>query len=137
MANDRTGRDRVFTTLAVLMGVMALSNFSKPFGEGPESNAGFVFFGRRLSGTANAIVGPLFGFILAAYAYGVWTMKHWVVPLAFAYAVYVILNLILFVAKPPAGSHTPPLFMLVYAVVAIGVSSGGALYLHRHRDRLS
>ena len=137
--NDGTGRDRMLTTLAVLMGVLAISNFAKPLGEAmdPGGNAGFVFLGRRLGGTANAIMGPAFGLLLAAYAYGVWTMKRWVVPLAGAYAVYVILNLVLFVANPPPGDQTPLLFMLGYAVVAIGVSAGAAFYLHRNRDRLS
>jgi hypothetical protein len=139
VTNDRTGRDRTLTTLAMLMGVLAISNFAKPLGQAmdPGGNAGFVFFGERLRGTANAIAGPVFGLLLAAYAYGVWTMKRWVVPLAIAYAVYVILNLVLFVASPPPGDRTSILFMLGYAVVAIGVSSGGALYLYRNRDRLS
>jgi hypothetical protein len=53
-----------------------------------------------------------------------------------AYAAYVVLNLGLFVANPPPGDRTPLLFMFAYAVVAIGVSGGGALYLRRNRDRL-
>lgn len=137
--NDGTRRDRILTTLAVLIGLMAISNFAKPIGQAmdPAGNAGFVFFGHRLHGTANAIIGPLFGLLLAAYAYGAWTMKRWVVPLAAAYAVYVVLNLALFTANPPPGAQPSLLFMLAYAAVAIGVSSGGALYLHRNRDRLS
>ena len=137
--NQRIGRDRMLTTLAILMGLLAISNFAKPLGQAtdPGGNAGFVFFGHRLHGTANAIIAPLFGLLLAAYAYGVWTMKRWVVLLGAAYAVYVILNLVLFMANPPPGDQQSLLFMLVYAAVAIGVSSGGALYLHRSRDRLS
>ena len=137
--NDGTRRDHVLTTLAVLMGMMAISNFAKPIGQAmdPGGHAGFVFFGHRLRGTANAIVGPVFGLLLAAYARGVWMMRRWVVPLAAAYAMYVIVNLALFTANPPPGDQTPPLFMLGYALVAIGVSSGGALYLHRNRERLS
>jgi len=137
--NEGTGRDRLLTTLAVLMGLMAISNFLKPIGQtmDPGGNAGFVFFGHRLHGTANAIIGPVFGLILATYAYGLWTRKRWVVPLAAAYAVYVLLNLVLFVSNPPPGDRPQFLFMLAYALVAIGVSSGGALYAYRHRDRLS
>jgi len=129
--NDGTRRDGVLTTLAVLMGLLAISNFAKPLGQAmdPGGNAGFVFLGHRLHGTANAILGPLFGVVLAAYAYGVWTMKRWVLPVAVGYAAYVILNLALFMANPPAGERTPLPFMLGYAAVAIGVSSGGALYL--------
>ena len=137
--NDRIGRDRFITTLAVLMGVLAISNFLKPIAQAmdPAGNAGFVFFGHRLRGSANAIIGPVFGILLASYAYGAWTMKRWVVPLAAAYAVYVILNLVLFTANPPPGDQQSFLFMLGYAAVAIGVSGGGALVLYRNRDRLS
>ncbi len=137
--NEGTGRHGVMTTLAVLFGLLALSNFSKPFTQAmdPGGNAGFVLFGQRLQGTANAIMGPVFGLVLAAYAYGIWTRKRWVVPLAAAYAVYVILNLLLFAADPPPGPQSPFAFLLAYALVAIGVSAGSALYLHRNRDRLS
>jgi hypothetical protein len=103
----------------------------------PDGNAGFVFFGQRLQGIANAVMGPVFGLVLAAYAYGIWTHKRWVVPLAVAYAVYVILNLVLFAVDPPPGPQSPFAFLLLYALVAIGVSTGAALYLHHHRDRLS
>ena len=53
------------------------------------------------------------------------------------YAAYVVLNLISFMVNPPPGEPPPLLFMLLYAAVAIGVTTGGALHLHRNRDRLS
>lgn len=132
-------RDRVLVALTVMMGLMALSNFLKPITQSfdPDGSAGFVLLGSRLHGAANAIVGPLFGLFLAAYAYGAWTMRRWVVPLAMAYAAYVILNLILFTVREPVGQKPPALFMIVYAAVAIGVSSGGAYYLARLRERLN
>jgi hypothetical protein len=131
-------RDRWLTALAVLMALLAISNFTKPLSQAaaPQSDAGFVFFGHRLHGLANAILGPLFGVALATYAYGVWTMRRWVVPLAAAYAVYVIVNLIAFAIHPPAGDGAPAFWLLAYALVAIGVSSGGAMYLYRHREAL-
>src|SRR5262249_27098311 len=88
MNGQVTSRDRVLTTLAVLMGIMAISNLWKPIAQAlsPDSSAGFVFFGNRLHGVANAIVGPLFGGVLGAYAYGVWTMQRWVMRIALAYA---------------------------------------------------
>jgi len=131
--------DPVLTALAIAMGLMAVSNFWKPMAQhfAPDSNAGFVFFGHRLHGVANAFVGPAFGAVLAAYAYGVWTRQRWVVPLAIAYAVYVPVNLVLYTLNPPPGSDLPFVFMLLYAIVAIGVSGGGALYLYRNRERLS
>jgi hypothetical protein len=104
MADERS-RGAVLTTLAVLMGILALSNFMKPLAQTmqPESDAGFVFLGHRLHGVPNAIIGPLFGLVLATYAYGAWTRRRWVVPLAVAYAGYVVLNLVLFaISAPPA-----------------------------------
>jgi hypothetical protein len=132
-------RGGVLTTLAVLMGLLALSNFMKPISQAfaPDSNAGFVFFGHRLHGLANAVVGPLFGMLLGSYAYGVWTMRSWVVPLAGAYALYVLANLLLFSLNPPPGSDAPLIGLVLYALAAIGVSSGGAYYLYLSRDRLS
>src|SRR5262245_51084318 len=122
--SDRS-RNPVLTVLAVLMGLLALSNFAKPLGQAmqPESDAGFVFLGHRLHGVANAIMGPLFGLVLATYAYGAWTRKRWVVPLAAAYAVYVVVNLLLFVASAPPAEHQSIAFMVAYTAVAIGVSA--------------
>ena len=135
-----TGRSRdwVLTTLAALMGLLALSNFWKPVAQhlDPAAAVGFVFFGTRLQGVANAVMGPLFGVLLAAYAYGVWTLRRWVVPIAYAYAAYVIINMVLFRLHAPPAEQPPVLGMLAYAAVAIGVSSGGAYYLTRQRDRL-
>ena len=137
MTNERS-RGPVLTTLAILMGLLALSNFSKPLGQAmqPESDAGFVFFGHRLHGAANAVAGPLFGVLLAAYAYGAWTRRSWVVPLAAAYAAYVVANLILFVTTAPPAQNQSLAFMAAYTAVAIGVSAGGAWYLYRNRHRL-
>ena len=137
MTHEQT-RDPKLTGLAVLMGLLAISNFSKPIGQAmqPESDAGFVFFGQRLYGAANTIMGPLFGVLLAVYAYGVWTRRRWVVPLAAGYAAYVLVNLVLFVMSAPPTQTGGPAFMVTYAAVAIGVSAGGALYLYRNRHRL-
>lgn len=137
-ADETTSRDRILTVLAVLMGVMALSNFSKPFTQHFDQGgqAGFVLFGHRLHGAANAVVGPLFGALLAAYAYGVWTLRRWVLPIALGYAAYVIVNILSFSLVGPRAERPPALFMLAYAVVAIGVSSGGAAHLLRRRTSL-
>jgi hypothetical protein len=129
-------RDGMLTGLAVAMGLMAVSNFWKPVAQhlSPQSSVGFVFLGTRLHGAANLLVGPLFGALLATYAYGVWTMRRWVVPIACGYAAYVVVNLALFLML---DSQAPsPLLMLPYIVVAIGVSSGGAYYLLRNRKLL-
>jgi len=138
MRDDARSRDRWVTALALMMGLMAASNFWKPVAQrmAPESNAGFVFLGTRLHGAANAVIGPLFGVLLAAYAYGAWTLRSWVAPLAIGYAGYVIANLILYTLITPADQKPPMLGMIAYAAVAIGVSGGGAYYLWSQRDRL-
>jgi hypothetical protein len=137
---DETGtlRDRLLTTLAVLMGLLALSNFWKPVAQhfDPGGSAGFVFFGTRLQGGSNAVAGPLCGLLLAAYAYGVWTMRRWVVPIACLYAAYVIANLVLFMLNAPPAEKPSTIGMLAYAAVAIGVSSGAAYALVQQRHRL-
>ena len=137
MADERS-RGPVLTALAILMALLALSNLSKPLGQAmqPESDAGFVFLGQRLYGLANTIMGPLFGVVLAIYAYGVWTRRRWVVPLAVAYAGYVVLNLALFATSAPPAQVPGLAFMAAYTAVAVGVSAGGALYLYRNRERL-
>jgi hypothetical protein len=138
MTETTRTRDPLLTVLAVLMGLLALSNFAKPFAQAmqPESDAGFVFLGHRLHGVANAVMGPLFGLALATYAYGVWTRRRWVVPLSVAYAAYVVLNLVLFSLSAPPAPASGRAFMAMYVGVAIGVSAGGAVYLYRNRHRL-
>ena len=133
----RAERGPFLTVAAILFGLLAVSNLSKPLQIGPHT--GFVLFGERLDGTANLIAGPIFGAILGTYAYGVWTMRRWAVPLGGLYALYVILNLILFPFRtppPPGAGAGWRLFGLVYAAVAIGISSGAWWALSRRRDEL-
>ena len=127
-------RGTALTVFAVLFGLLAVSNLLKPLQL--TSSAGFVFFGRRLDGAANMIVGPLFGVLLAVYAYGIWNMRRFAMPIAHAYATYVILNLILFTFQVPEGYTLPVAFMAVYAVVAIGVSLGSAILLTQRKAEL-
>src|SRR6266850_1395140 len=132
-----TRRGTALTTFAVLFAILAVSNFMKPFRLGGDQT-GFVFFGQRLAGTANAIAGPLFGAFLLAYAAGIWRMKRFALGMAYAYAGYVILNLILFNARtpqPPGAGYV--LFGVVYAAVAIGVSSGAAYVLAKRKLELT
>src|SRR5262249_24725669 len=99
---DRRPILRVF---AVLFGVLAVSNLLKPFRLGADQT-GFVFFGPRLAGTANAIAGPAFGIYLLVYAIGIWRDRPYALPMARAYALYVVVNLVLFqlYAPKPAGA---------------------------------
>ena len=129
-------RGIVLTIFAVLFALMALSNFSKPLHLSP--NVGFVFFGTKLTGTPNLIIAPLFGILLAAYAYGIWTMRKFAMPIAHFYATYVVLNLLLFTINNRGTASLPPLAgWVAYVVVAVGVSLGGAVMLTRRRSDLT
>jgi len=129
-------RGAFLTTAAVLFGVLGVSNLLKPLQIGG-AQTGFVLFGQRLAGMANAIAGPVFGLMLFAYAVGIWRMRRWALPLGWAYAGYVLVNLLLFAVRNPQPSDTGrQVFGLVYVAVALGVSWGAALVLRRRVDEL-
>ena len=133
MANSSRGP--VLTAFAVLFAILAVSNFSKPFHASPD--VGFVFLGGKTHGIANAILGPLFGLMLIVYAIGIWRMRRWALPIAYAYAAYVILNLLLYTIRNAGAADYPSVpFLLSYMAIAIGVSTGSAILLHRRRSVL-
>jgi hypothetical protein len=130
-------RTRVSTIFAILFVLVAVSNLLKPFQLGGEQT-GFVFFGQRLTGTANAIVGPLFGIYLLVYAWGIWRLKRFALAMGHAYATYVVLNLILFYGNTPRPPGIGYLVGgIVYALVAVGVAGGAAYWLTKHKAELS
>jgi hypothetical protein len=135
MAEER--RSQLFTIFAVPFALLAISNLLKPLQFGGEQT-GFVLFGQRLSGTANTIAGPLFGLYLLIYAYGIWKQKRFALPMSHAYALYVVLNLVLFIANNPRQPGVGYLFFgIVYSVIAIGVSVGAAVFLTSRKAELS
>ncbi len=132
MANKSRGA--TLTILALLIALIAISNFGKTFSH--HAGVGFVFFGTRLSGAANMIIAPIFGTILAVYAYGIWTMRKWALPIGVFYAAYVIINMVLFVAKYRGTAVMQEhswAYLVPYPFVAIGVSSGAAVLLYRRK----
>jgi hypothetical protein len=130
-----SSRGAVLTGCGVLFALLALSNLSKPFHLNP--NVGFVFLGMKTHGLANAILGPAFGLLLMLYAFGIWRMRRWALPIGLVYAAYVIVNLSLYMIRNAGSPGMPPLpFMFGYIVVAVGVSAGSALLLYRRRDAL-
>jgi hypothetical protein len=129
-------RGTLLTIFAIAFALMAISNFSKPFKMSP--NVGFVFFGYKLSGIGNTIIAPIFGIILAVYAYGIWTMRRFALPLAHFYATYVILNTLMFTIRKWGTSDMPPLgFWIIYVLIAVGVSLGSALILTQRKAELA
>jgi hypothetical protein len=132
-------RGRALTVFAILFGILAISNLLKPLQLGGDQQTGFVFFGQRLGGTANAIAGPLFGLYLLVYAAGIWGMRRFALPMGIAYAAYVIINLVLFPFRtppPPGAGVGYQVFGAVYAVIAIGVSGWAVRLLQQRRAEL-
>jgi hypothetical protein len=130
-------RGAALTILAILLALMAISNFGKPFSHNP--GVGFVFFGSRLSGLPNMIVAPIFGIILAVYVYGIIAMRRFALPLGIVYATYVIVNMPLFVLRYHGTAVMQEhswAYLLPYPFVAIGVSSGAAWMLYRRKADL-
>jgi hypothetical protein len=130
-------RGATLTILALLLAVMALSDFGKPFAHNP--GVGFVFFGTRLSGVSNTIVAPIFGLMLAVYVYGILAMRKYALPLGIFYAAYVILNMPLFILRYHGTAVLQEhswAYLVPYPFVAIGVSSGAACLLYRRKDDL-
>jgi hypothetical protein len=137
LTEDRT-RGPFLTVMAVLLGLLTISNFTKALQyAGNPTVGGIVIFGVRFESVAsNLVLGPLMGLVLAAYAYGLWKLKPWVAPLSIAYAFYVPTNLVLFWYRN-MGPEIPPLVgILAYLAVALTGSIGTALYLAYHRDKL-
>ncbi|HYL59233.1 MAG TPA: hypothetical protein VEU51_10205 [Candidatus Acidoferrales bacterium] len=128
-------RGAALTIFAILFGLLAVSNFLKPVLANAQT--GFVFLGTRTSGLENAILGPLFGLILVAYAAGIWRMKKYAMPLGDVYFVYVLLNSILFNLKNAEASGGSALVRLLLLAVGLGVPLASALILTRRRAELT
>ena len=67
-------------------------------------------------------------------------MRKYALPMAWAYASYVLINLVLFNfygPKPEGAGVGYALFGLVYAVVALGVSFGAAVLLKQRAAALA
>jgi len=130
---EEKSRGATLTIFAVLFALLAISNFLKPFHL--ELNEGFVFLGTKLTGAANAVMGPLFGIILLVYAYGIWAMRKFALQVAYIFLLWVLLNMILFTVK---NQSTQPLAAnLAAAIVGIGVPLASAIVLRQRRADLT
>ena len=134
---DTANRGMFLTVIAVLFVILAISDFTKAFQHANDpANLGLVILGHRFHTFAsNLILGPIFGAILAAYAYGLWNLKAWTAPFSIVYAFYVPVNEVLFWSR---HAHEPPArtFILIYLALSLTGSVGTALYLAYHRDQL-
>jgi len=135
MAESRRGA--ILTTLAILFVLLAIEDVLKPLGlEGPTT--GLVFFGTRLSGMADAVLGPLVGLFLLIYAIGIWRLRRYAMYVGFGYAIYVTINLALFsMTYPPPPSRGEQIFGIVYSILALLFTWSTAVVLSRHRAELS
>ncbi|MGA9724305.1 MAG: hypothetical protein WBQ86_17730 [Candidatus Binatus sp.] len=128
-------RGPALTVFALLFVLLAISDFAKPLQHSP--GVGFVYMGVRQSGAANAIMGPLFGFLLLVYAYGIWTMRRYALPVAYIFTAWVIVNTILFTIKNHAVEHPSLLVAIISTAIGIGVPLATAIILSRRQADLS
>jgi hypothetical protein len=129
-------RGAFLTVIAILFVVLAASDFTKVFQHSRDPGLGLVILGHRfVRSSANLVLGPMFGAFLLLYAYGIWTMKRWVIPISIFYAFYVPVNEVLFWSlhqlQPPRIR-----FILFYLFVSLTGSIGTALYVAYHEDQL-
>ncbi|HEV2169330.1 MAG TPA: hypothetical protein VGR40_00205 [Candidatus Binatus sp.] len=136
-SNSDSSRGWFLTLMTVLFVLLAISDFTKAiqFANDP-AVGGLVILGHKFRGVAhNLILGPLFGLVLLTYAYGIWNMRSWVLPLSIVYAFYVPANMVLFWSLhqlPPPSRR----FIVTYLILSLGGSVGTAIYLSYHRARL-
>lgn len=128
---DRS-RGTLLTIFAILFGLLALSNFSKPFLHG----GNFVFLGAKMTGGANLVLSILFGILLAAYAYGIWTMHKYALAIAYFFFPWVVLNTILFAMKNRPSGQQPVMGIAILAI-GLGVPLASLIILHRRRAELA
>jgi hypothetical protein len=126
-------RGITLTIFALLFVLLAISDFAKPLQH--REGVGFVFLGTRLSGTGNAILGPLFGILLLVYAYGIWTMRRWALPVAYVFTGWVIVNMVLYTIRN--HDTTPLAASVVSIVVGVGVPLATAVILSRRSAELA
>jgi hypothetical protein len=128
-------RGATLTVFALLFVLLAISDFSKPLFHGP--GIGFVFMGHRLTGTANAVMGPLFGILLLLYAYGIWTMRRYALPVAWIFLGWVITNTVLYNLNNPNQPRPPLYFAIATLVLGLGVPLATAIILSRRSADLA
>jgi hypothetical protein len=125
------------SVMAALFVVLAVSDFTKVIQHANNpAVGGLVILGHKFHrASANLTLGPLFGLFLLTYAYGLWNMSRWVIPISVFYAFYVPVNMVLFWSLHQLSPPTVR-FIVFYLFVSLTGSIGTALYLAFHKDQL-
>ena len=131
-------RGPFLTSMAILFGLLTLSNCTKAWQHLRDPMLGIVVFGVRCETFwANLLIGWAMGLVTAAYAWGLWTLRRWLIPLSIVWAFWVPVNLVLFWHAQTSPEIPPVAGILAYLAIALGGSIGTALYLAYHRERLA
>jgi len=126
-------RGAALTIFAILFGLLAISDFAKPVM--PDAN--FVFLGHKLTGHANAVMGPLFGILLLVFAYGIWTMRRYALPVAYIFTAWVVVNMVLYNLNNPNLPQPPLYFAIGTIALGVGVPLATAIILSRRQAELT
>jgi hypothetical protein len=123
----------VLRICTVLIALRGLTNVVKPLGAG----SGLVFFGTLMTGTANLILAPLLGAYMLALAYGMWAMRRFALPMVIAYAVFVPINMVLFVIIEGIPARYSAAQYGIFMIAGIGVTAGAAWLLAQRKAELT
>ena len=135
---SRETRGVALTAAAVLFAAQAAQSAAKPFLTG--GDIGFMLLGNRLDGPVEMVVAWVHAMLMLVVAYGIWRLKRYALWFLAAYTPYVLLNLVLFTLRyelHPPEAISAPVFMTIYATIALGVPGGTAYLLARRRHELS
>jgi hypothetical protein len=132
-----TQRGWFATVMAILLAILALSDLTKTLQHMRDPHLGLVIFGVQITSiVGNLVMGLLFGIFLLAYAFGLWGMRRWVIPISLVYAFYVPVNLVLFwflhvFPRPSVG------FIVIYLAISLTGSIGTGLYVAWNRHQFA
>lgn len=135
---NRNSPGVALTVAAGLFILQATQSAAKPFLTGP--NVGFMLLGNRLDGPIEMVVALAHALLMVILAYGIWRLKRYALWALAAYTPYVLLNLVLYSWRydwHPPEALPAPVFVAIYAAIALGVPGGTAYLLARRRNELS
>jgi hypothetical protein len=83
------------------------------------------------------VMGPLFGILLLLYAYGIWTMRRYALPVAWIFLGWVITNTVLYNLNNPNQPRPPLYFAIATLLLGLGVPLATAIILSRRSADLA